>query len=106
MVAFVCLSFTLRLKAIWKRENEPCLALPVLPLPFNGVPILTTTGGLTSSFSGVTGSLGLHGFPTGWLGAVGAGIKVHFRWRRITQRLMRTLLVIAVKPPAQPAAGR
>jgi hypothetical protein len=36
MVAFVCLSFTLRLKTIWKRENEPCVALPVLPLPFLG----------------------------------------------------------------------
>src|SRR6266496_2888944 len=105
MVTFVSLSFTLRCKTIWKRENEPCVALPVLPLPFDRVSILTAAGGLISSLSVRPGSLGPHRLPIGWLGAVGAGIKVYFRRRRITQRLVRTLLVIAVKPPAQPAPG-
>src|SRR5208283_3498104 len=106
MVTFVCLSFTLRFKTVWKRENEPCVALPVLPLPFDRVPILTAAGGLISSLSVATGSFGLHGFPSRRTGSIGTGIKVHFCRRRVTQRLVRTLLVIAVKPPAQPASGR
>src|ERR1035438_6055628 len=106
MVAFICFAFTLRIKSIWKRENEPCVSLPVLPLPFDGVPILTAEGGLISSLFARPCVLRLHRFPTGGLGAVGTGIKVRFRRRRITQRLVRTLLVVAVKPPAQPAAGR
>src|ERR1035438_9893167 len=106
MVAFVCLLFTLRFKFIWKRENEPCLAPLVLPLPFDWVPILTAEGGLISSLSLRLCVLGLHGFPTGWLGAMSAGVKVHFSRCRVAQRLVRTLLIIAVKPPAQPTASR
>src|ERR1017187_293036 len=106
MVTFVCFSFTLRFKTIWKRENEPCLAPPVLPLPFAGVSIFTAEGGLISSLSSRPCILRLHRFPTGWLSPMRAGIKVHFCRRRITQRLVRTLLVIAVKPPAQPASSR
>src|SRR5208337_5676622 len=106
MVVFVGLLFTLRFKSIGKRENEPCVSLPVLPLPFDGVPILTAEGGLISSLFARPCVLRLHRFPGGWLGTVGTGIMVGFRRRRITQCLVRTLLVVAVKPPAQPAAGR
>ena len=52
------------------------------------------------------GALRLHGFPAGWLGAVRAGVKVHFGRRRVSQRLVRTLLVIAVKPTAQTGCSR
>ena len=45
------LLFALRCKTFWKRENEPCVALRVLPLPFDRVPILTAAGGLISSLS-------------------------------------------------------
>ena len=67
IVVFVCLAFTLRFKPIGKRENESCLALPVLPLPFLWVPILTAAGGLISSL------FGAHGFQSRRLSTVGAG---------------------------------
>ena len=82
---------------------------------FLGFSNLTAAGGLISSLFFPPASLsssaihpaalGAHRFPFGRLGSVGPGIKIRFRRRRIVQRLVRPLLIVPVKPPAQPASG-
>jgi hypothetical protein len=101
------------LSALRPVKNEPCGALPVLPLRFLRVLNPTASGGLLSSLlfplallssSAIpSASLRVHLFPLGWLSPVGAGIKVNVRRRRISQCLVRSLPVVAVKPPAKSA---